>query len=170
MQLAAIAVAARPDFFCDASDRHQRSLVFLLRHVSARPLAAADILVVTPYNAQVARLREALEAAGLGAVRVGTVDKFQGQEGAVVLISMAASARSDVSRGVGFLLDRHRLNVALSRGKWAAYLVCSPELTDFAPQTPGELLLLGSFLRLTEPAAPSVVRPAPTRNEQLALF
>lgn len=138
--------------------------------VRARPLATADILVVTPYNAQVARLREALEAAGLGAVRVGTVDKFQGQEGAVVLISMAASARSDVSRGVGFLLDRHRLNVALSRGKWAAYLVCSPELTDFAPQTPGELLLLGSFLRLTEPAAPSVVRPAPTRNEQLALF
>lgn len=117
----------------------------------ARPLSAEDILVVTPHNAQVTRLREALDKAGCKRVRAGTVDKFQGQEGAVVLISMAASARSDVSRGMAFLLDRNRLNVALSRGKWAAYLVCSPELTDFAPRTPAELMLLGSFLRLTEP-------------------
>lgn len=86
----------------------------------------------------------------------------------MVLISMAASARSDVSRGVAFLLDRNRLNVALSRGKWAAYLVCSPELTDFAPRTPAELMLLGSFLRLTEPESterkPAEKRGRPTRG------
>lgn len=118
-----------------------------------RPLDQGDVLVVTPYNAQVHRLREALEARALGQVRVGTVDKFQGQEAAVVFVSMAASARSDVSRGVGFLLDRNRLNVALSRGKWAAIIVCSPELTDFSPASPRELMLLGAFLQLTEPAA-----------------
>ena len=67
----------------------------------------------------------------------------------IVFVSMAASARSDVSRGLGFLLNRNRLNVALSRGKWAAYVVHSPELTDFTPASPRELLLLGAFLQLT---------------------
>ena len=86
---------------------------------------------------------------GLTDVPAGTVDKFQGQEGALVFISMAASARTDVSRGMGFLLNRNRLNVALSRGKWAAFVVHSPELTDFTPATPNELMLLGDFLRLT---------------------
>lgn len=117
----------------------------------SRPLRQSDIRVVTPYNAQVRVLRQVLDEAGLVEVPVGTVDKFQGQEGAIVFISMAASARGDVARGMGFLLNRNRLNVALSRGKWAAYVVHSPELTDFTPSSPSELMLLGDFLRLTAP-------------------
>ena len=107
--------------------------------------------MVTPYNAQVHRLRTVLDAAGLEQVAAGTVDKFQGQEGVIVYLSMAASARTDVSRGMSFLLQRNRLNVALSRAKWAAIVVCSPDLTDFTPASPHELLLLGAFLQLTEP-------------------
>ena len=114
-----------------------------------RALRQSDIRVVALYNAQVDRLRETLDAAGLREVPVGTVDRFQGQEAVIVFVSMAASARSDVSRGLGFLLNRNRLNVALSRGKWAAYVVHSPELTDFTPASPRELLLLGAFLQLT---------------------
>ena len=139
-----------------------------------RPLVAGDFRVVTPYNAQVARVREVLDAAGLPEVPVGTVDKFQGQEGVIVFVSMAASARSDVARGMRFLLDRNRLNVALSRGKWAAYVVHSPELTDFTPSSAHELLLLGAFLRLTR--APDVApattsADAPTRTyEQVTLW
>ncbi len=117
----------------------------------ARPLTTADIRVVTPYNAQVARIREVLESAGHGDVAVASVDKFQGQEAAVIIVSMAASAAADVSRGLGFLLSRNRLNVAISRGKWAAYVVRSDVLTDFSPRTPGELVALGAFIGLCEP-------------------
>lgn len=135
-----------------------------------RPLEQTDVLVVTPYNAQVHRLREVLQDRGLGQVPVGTVDKFQGQEGAVVFVSMAASARADVARGVGFLLDRNRLNVALSRGKWAATIVCSPQLADFSPATPRELSLLGAFLQLTEPARTTPPASRGSRMEQPTLF
>ena len=65
-----------------------------------------------------------------------------------VVMSMAASSHSDVSRGMGFLLDRHRINVAVSRGQHAAFLVRSEVLTDFAPRTPDELIALGAFLGL----------------------
>ena len=118
-----------------------------------RPLAQGDICVITPYNAQVGLLRVVLDEAGLVDVPVGTVDRFQGREAPVVIVSMAASAHADVSRGIGFLLDRHRLNVAVSRGKWAAYLVRSVALTDFAPRSPAELIALGAFLGLCEGAA-----------------
>ena len=120
--------------------------------VGPRPLGTADVIVITPYNGQVGQLRRTLDDAGLGDVRVGTVDKFQGQEAAVAILSMAASSHSDVSRGMGFLLDRHRLNVAISRGQHSAYLVRSSVLTDFAPRTPSELIDLGAFLGLCEAA------------------
>ncbi|MCE1177915.1 MAG: TM0106 family RecB-like putative nuclease [Micrococcales bacterium] len=116
--------------------------------IGARPLTAADIVVVTPYNRQAGLLRRVLDEAGLADTQVGTVDRFQGREAAVVILSMAASAREDVSRGMGFLLDRHRLNVSISRGKWAAYVVCSNVLTDFVPSSPRELLALGAFMHL----------------------
>ncbi len=116
-----------------------------------RPLAEDDIVVVTPYNAQVRLLRGVLDGAGHPGVPVGTVDKFQGQEAPVVIVSMAASAHADVSRGMRFLLDRNRLNVAVSRGQWAAYLVRSDVLTDFAPGSPAELLALGAFIGLCDP-------------------
>lgn len=124
-----------------------------------RPLTQADILVITPYNAQVGTLRAALDAAGFVDVAAGTVDKFQGREAPVAIVSMAASAHADVPRGIGFLLDRHRLNVAVSRAQHAAYLVRSTVLTDFSPRTPDELLALGAFLGLCERAVTTTAVP-----------
>jgi uncharacterized protein len=85
---------------------------------------------------------------------VGTVDKFQGQEAAVAILSMAASSHGNVTRGIGFLLDRNRLNVAVSRGQLAAYIVRSDVLTDFAPRSTRDLVALGAFLRLCDQTAP----------------
>ena len=117
-------------------------------HRSVRDRCApADVIVITPYNGQVGQLRRTLDDAGLTDVPVGTVDKFQGQEAAVAILSLAASSHSDVSRGMGFLLDRHRLNVAISRGQHCAYIVRSTVLTDFAPRTPSELIDLGRVPR-----------------------
>jgi uncharacterized protein len=87
-------------------------------------LTSDDILVVAPYNAQVARLVERLPAG----VRAGTVDKFQGQEAAVVFYSMASSSPDDMPRNMEFLYSINRLNVAMSRARCLAMLVCSPAL------------------------------------------
>ncbi len=118
-----------------------------------RPLAADDVIVVTPYNAQQQCIRQALDAAGLQGTRVGTVDKFQGQEAAVAIVSLAASSAHEVPRGLDFLLNRNRLNVAISRAQWAAYLVHSPGLTDALPHTPQGVAELSAFIRLTEARA-----------------
>ena len=83
-----------------------------------RPMVAGDILVVAPYNLQVRRLTRRL-----GPIRVGTVDKFQGQEAAVVLFSMCASSGDSSSRGIEFLFNRNRLNVAISRAETLAIVV-----------------------------------------------
>ena len=114
-----------------------------------RPLAPGDLLVVTPYNAQVVMLRRHLDGAGLGGVRAGTVDKFQGQQAPVVFFSMTASSIDDVPRGISFLLNRNRLNVAVSRAQYAAVVVQSETLTEYLPGTPHGLVDLGAFLTLT---------------------
>ena len=119
-----------------------------------RPLAAEDCIVVAAYNAQVDCAREALIAAGLAdssgaGVRVGTVDKFQGQEAAVVLVSLASS-RVDSGRGAGFVLSPNRLNVAVSRGQWRAVLVHSPLVARSVPQDVEEVLALSGFAGLVE--------------------
>ena len=120
----------------------------------SRPLAAEDCIVVAAYNAQVDCVREALVAAGLAdssgaGVRVGTVDKFQGQEAAVVLVSLASS-RVDSGRGAGFVLSPNRLNVAVSRGQWRAVLVHSPLVARSVPQDVEEVLALSGFAGLVE--------------------
>lgn len=120
----------------------------------SRPLAAEDCIVVAAYNAQVDCVREALIAAGLAdssgaGVRVGTVDKFQGQEAAVVLVSLASS-RVDSGRGAGFVLSPNRLNVAVSRGQWRAVLVHSPLVARSVPQNVEEVLALSGFAGLVE--------------------
>jgi predicted RecB family nuclease len=115
------------------------------------PLDQDDVIVVSPYNAQVALVRDALAAAGLDRVRVGTVDKFQGQEAAIAIVTLAASAPSEVPRGMGFLILKNRLNVAISRAKWAAYLVYSPALTDYLPATATGIAELSAFITLVEP-------------------
>ena len=119
-----------------------------------RPLAAEDCIVLAAYNAQVDCVREALIAAGLAdssgaGVRVGTVDKFQGQEAAVVLVSLASS-RVDSGRGAGFVLSPNRLNVAVSRGQWQAVLVHSPWVARSVPQDVEEVLALSGFAGLVE--------------------
>ena len=95
-------------------------------------------------------IRRVLESRGLHGVEVGTVDKFQGKQAPVVIMSMTASAMSDVPRGVDFLLNRNRLNVAISRGQWLAVIVRSPELTRFMPTSTASLLQLGAFIGLCE--------------------
>jgi predicted RecB family nuclease len=114
----------------------------------ARPLDQGDFLVVAPYNAQVNLIHRELSKSGLTEVRVGTVDKFQGREAPVVLMSMTASSHGDVPRGMGFLLSRNRVNVAISRAQWKAFLIRSENLTAFMPTTPDGLLELGAFIGL----------------------
>ncbi len=87
------------------------------------PVRKSDIIVVAPYNAQVNLLTEALDG-----VRVGTVDRFQGQEAPIALISMTASSASETTRGLDFLLSRERLNVAISRAKGLGLVFASPQL------------------------------------------
>ncbi|CDO06579.1 nuclease [Mycolicibacterium cosmeticum] len=112
-------------------------------------LEQQHVLVVTPYNAQVVTLRRALDAAGLPGVEVGTVDKFQGRQAPVVFVSMATSSADEAPRGVSFLFNRNRLNVAVSRAKHTAFIVRSALLTDYLPATPDRLTELGAFLALT---------------------
>ncbi len=88
------------------------------------------------------------DSSGAG-VRVGTVDKFQGQEAAVVLVSLASS-RVDSGRGAGFVLSPNRLNVAVSRGQWQAVLVHSPWVARSVPQDVEEVLALSGFAGLVE--------------------
>ncbi|MDJ0316606.1 TM0106 family RecB-like putative nuclease [Arthrobacter antibioticus] len=118
-----------------------------------RPLAQEDILVVAAYNAQVHVVRGALEDAGLTGVRVGTVDKFQGQEAAVVIVSMACADPTAAPRGMEFLLNRNRINVAVSRGQWRAVIIRSPQLSNFMPSKPSSMAELGAFIGLCNSAA-----------------
>ncbi|HET6672915.1 MAG TPA: DEAD/DEAH box helicase, partial [Agromyces sp.] len=124
---------------------------------TARPLAQRDLIVVTPYNAQLTLVRSALDAAGYRDVPVGTVDKFQGQEAAVAIVSLAASSAAAAPRGVEFLLLKNRLNVAISRAKWAAYVVYSPGLLDTLPRTPEGVAQLSAFIRLVGARVPAAV-------------
>jgi superfamily I DNA and/or RNA helicase len=120
------------------------------------PLGEADVLVVAPYNAQVDLIAETLGAAGWAGVPVGTVDRFQGQEAPVVVFSTASSSPEDAPRGMEFLYDPHRLNVATSRGRCAAILVASPRLFEPGCRTPRQIQLANGFCRFRELA--TVVR------------
>jgi uncharacterized protein len=119
---------------------------------ATRPLRLEDFMVVAPYNVQVLRLRAGLPAG----VRVGTVDKFQGQEAPVVFFSMATSSGEDVPRSLAFLFSRNRLNVAISRAQCLAVLVCSPRLLEARCQSLEEMQLVNALCRLVEYASPVV--------------
>jgi superfamily I DNA and/or RNA helicase len=114
-----------------------------------RPLRQDDVVVVAAYNAQVWTIRRAL--AEFPDVRVGTVDRFQGQQAVIVVVSTAASSAEDVPRGMEFLLSRNRINVAVSRAQWRAVIVRSEALTEFLPRLPDGLAELGAFLGLCAP-------------------
>ncbi|MHA7985885.1 TM0106 family RecB-like putative nuclease [Rathayibacter sp. CAU 1779] len=117
---------------------------------TVRPLTEADVIVVTPYNAQLTLVRAALDAAGHPGVRVGTVDKFQGSEAVIAIVSLAASSARYAPRGMGFLIMKNRLNVAVSRAKWAAFIVYSPEITEHLPHRPEGVAELSAFITLVE--------------------
>jgi superfamily I DNA and/or RNA helicase len=111
-----------------------------------RLLRYGDFIVVAPYNAHVRCLREKLPEA----VRVGTVDKFQGQEATVSFFSMASSSGEDVPRGLDFLFSSNRLNVAVSRARCLAYVVASPRLLDANPRTVEQMQLVNALCRFVE--------------------
>ncbi|MFD9893261.1 TM0106 family RecB-like putative nuclease [Amycolatopsis sp. NPDC059027] len=123
-------------------------------HGTARPLGDEDILVVAPYNFQAREVTRALERAGFGGVRVGTVDRFQGQEAPVVITTMTSSSTVDLPRGLDFLLSRNRLNVALSRAQAVTILVCSPRLAEADVRTVEDMRLISGLLGLTAQAKP----------------
>jgi uncharacterized protein len=113
-----------------------------------RPLDVADVLVVAPYNAQVRRLAERLPPGA----RVGTVDKFQGQQAPVVIYSMATSSPDEVPRGVDFLYSLNRLNVAVSRAHALVIVVASPKLLQVVCRTVHQMRLANAFSRFAEVA------------------
>jgi predicted RecB family nuclease len=116
---------------------------------SVRVMSADDILVVSPYNVQVNHLKSVLPAGA----RVGTVDKFQGQEAPVVLVSMATSDAECLPRDIEFLFSANRLNVALSRAQCLAVVVASPRLLETPCRTIDQLRLVNKFCQLVEYAA-----------------
>ncbi|MGH3434832.1 MAG: DEAD/DEAH box helicase, partial [Thermocrispum sp.] len=117
----------------------------------SHPIGLTEVLVVAPYNNHVARLKAALPAGA----RVGTVDKFQGQEAPVVIYTTASSSVQDAPRGVEFLYDPHRLNVALSRARCLAVVVASPRLLDAPVHSPEQLRMVNALCRFVEKAHPN---------------
>jgi predicted RecB family nuclease len=116
------------------------------REGSVAPLGPDDILVVAPYNAQVSLLAEHLPPGA----RVGTVDRFQGQEAPVGIVSMAASSAGDVPRGLEFLLSLNRLNVAVSRARAMSVMVASPELLAPECRSVEQMRLANAMCRFVE--------------------
>jgi superfamily I DNA and/or RNA helicase len=113
-----------------------------------RDLRLEDILVVAPYNAQVRALRDRLPPGA----RVGTVDKFQGQQAPVVFFSMTSSSGEDVPRGMDFLFSRNRLNVAISRAQAMAVVVCSPRLLWARCNTVEQMRLVNALCAFADEA------------------
>jgi superfamily I DNA and/or RNA helicase len=110
------------------------------------PMTADNILVVAPYNVQVNLLKRTLPAGA----RVGTVDKFQGQEAEVVIVSMTTSSEQDLPRNIDFLYSKNRLNVAISRAKCLAIVVANPRLTAIGCQTPEQMALVNLLCWVAE--------------------
>ena len=118
------------------------------RHGNEHPLQQKDILIIAPYNAQVFELQERLPG-----FHIGTVDKFQGQEAAIVIYSMTTSSHSEAPRGMEFLYSLNRLNVATSRAMCLCVLVGSPALFEPECKAPRQMELANAFCRYRELAA-----------------
>ncbi len=136
----------------DAIERLVRALhagdtCFVDAEKRKRRLAEKDVLIVAPYNAQVSALADRLPG-----VHIGTVDKFQGQEAPIVIVSMATSSAEDAPRGMEFLYNPNRLNVATSRARAACILVASPRLFEPECQSPRQMQLANAFCRFREMA------------------
>ncbi len=115
------------------------------------PLTTGDFMVVAPFNDQVNLLLLRLDADDrTRGVRVGTVDKFQGGEAPVVFFTMTTSSGDDMTRGADFLFSRNRLNVAISRARCLAYLVCTEELLNTRARTVEEMRLISTLAAFVE--------------------
>jgi len=119
---------------------------FTDRDGTSRLITEDDILVVTPYNVQVNYLRSILP----DNAKVGTVDKFQGQEAPIVLISMVTSSAEDLPRNIEFLYSKNRLNVAVSRAQCLAVVVANPKLLEIPCGTVEQMKLVNTFCWLDE--------------------
>ena len=119
---------------------------FVDRQGVQRRIGLEDILVVAPYNMQVNLLRQTLPAGA----RVGTVDKFQGQEAPVVIVSMATSSQDDLPRDIAFLFSKNRLNVAISRAQCLAVVVASPRLLTVNCATVEQMALVNLMCWIAE--------------------
>jgi uncharacterized protein len=147
------------DLVCDLLD----GASWTDREGRERPIGPADILVITPYNAQRKRIGRAFARRGerCAAVPVGTVDKFQGQEAPISIYSMATSRPEDAPRGMEFLYSLDRLNVATSRARCLTLVVASPALVSVSARSPRQMELANALCRLVEVATSSDVgRPA----------
>lgn len=132
-----------------------------------RPITPDDLCVIAPYNAQVELLRERLQTVALnaptapGPPRVATVDKIQGQQGAVAIYSMATSSQAEMPRSIEFLYSLNRLNVATSRGRCLAIVIGSPELLKVRVHTPLQMRLANALCRFVEVAAEQAAELTP---------
>jgi predicted RecB family nuclease len=132
------------------------------REGEERPLRLDDIVIVAPYNAHVAVIDRAFTAAGLPGAFVGTVDKFQGQERPISIYAMGTSAPEDAPRGMEFLYSLNRLNVATSRARCVAAVVCSPALLRVGCRTPRQMQLANGLCLAVEAADAADVRRGAT--------
>jgi predicted RecB family nuclease len=120
---------------------------------SIRPVTLDDFLFISPYNAQVRTLKAVLP----DGARIGSVDKFQGQEAAVCILSLCSSYGEYGSRGLGFILDKNRLNVAISRARCLAIVIGDPRISQTPTCSLHEITLVNLFCKLAYPLIESVV-------------
>jgi uncharacterized protein len=125
----------------------QSKATWIDRDGSEKPVTLKDIVIITPYNAQVFEIQERLPGA-----HVGTVDKFQGQQAPIAIYSTATSSHADAPRGMEFLYSLNRLNVATSRAKCISIIVAAPALFDAECRTPRQMQLATAFCRYLEMA------------------
>lgn len=118
--------------------------IYTATNGTSRPLSLDDFLFIAPYNAQV----RALQAALPDDARVGSVDKFQGQEAPVCILSLCSSYGEYGSRGLAFILDRNRINVAISRAQCLAVVVADPRIANSPASSIDEMILLNLFCKL----------------------
>jgi superfamily I DNA and/or RNA helicase len=123
------------------------------------------VLIVAPFNAQVGAIRRRLPPEA----RVGTVDKFQGQQAPISLYSMTTSSPELAPRGMDFLYSRNRLNVATSRARCIAVVVASPHLLRVRARTPEQMRLANAFCRFAELARRPVSRPTDRTEPDVAV-
>ena len=113
---------------------------------TTKPLELRDFLFIAPYNAQVRALKDVLPAGA----RVGSVDKFQGQEAPVCVLSLCSSYGEYGSRGLAFIIDRNRVNVAVSRAQCLAVVVADPRIAGTTAKSLEDMKLLNLLCKLNE--------------------